>query len=111
VLVRAGAVVKTADSAAAAYELLQQFRPDVLVSDIAMPDEDGYGLMRRIRALDPALGGAIPSLALTAYTRGEDKTKALAVGFATHISKPVNPDDLIVAVANLAHLTMKPTAS
>ena len=72
-----------------------------MISDIAMPDEDGYGLMRRIRALDAALGGTTPSIALTAYTRSEDRTKALSAGFTTHVAKPVNPADLIAAVANL----------
>ena len=102
VLGRAGAIVRVAASAGAAFEHLQAFRPDVLVSDIGMPGEDGYGLIRRVRALDAALGGGIPSLALTAYTRGEDKTRALAAGFTSHVGKPVNPDDLISAVANLA---------
>jgi PAS domain S-box-containing protein len=102
ILVEAGAVVKSVSSAAAAIEALPRFRPQLLVSDIAMPDEDGYSLIRRIRALDAAHGGAIPSLALTAYTRTEDRTKALAAGFTTHIGKPVNPKDLIAALSNLA---------
>jgi PAS domain S-box-containing protein len=102
ILVEAGAVVKSVSSAAAAIEALPGFRPQLLVSDIAMPDEDGYSLIRRIRALDAAHGGAIPSLALTAYTRTEDRTKALAAGFTTHIGKPVNPRDLIAALSNLA---------
>jgi PAS domain S-box-containing protein len=102
ILVEAGAVVKSVSSASAAIEALSGFRPQLLVSDIAMPDEDGYSLIRRIRALDAAHGGAIPSLALTAYTRTEDRTKALAAGFTTHIGKPVNPKDLIAALGNLA---------
>jgi PAS domain S-box-containing protein len=102
ILVEAGAVVKSVSSAAAAVEALPGFRPQLLVSDIGMPDEDGYALIRRIRALDAAQGGGIPSLALTAYTRAEDRTKALAAGFTTHIGKPVNPSDLIAALGNLA---------
>lgn len=103
----AGAVVEIAGSASEAFDLVQRFRPEVLVSDIAMPDEDGYGLMRRVRALDPALGGGIPSLALTAYARGEDKTRAIGAGFTTHIGKPVRPQDLLSAVANLARFSPK----
>jgi PAS domain S-box-containing protein len=102
VLLDAGAVVKSVASAAAAFDALPTFRPQLLVSDIAMPDEDGYSLIRRIRALDPRQGGTIPSIALTALTRAEDRTKALAAGFTTHIGKPVNPDDLIAALGNLA---------
>jgi len=98
----AGAHVATAASAEEAFAMVQRFRPDVLVSDIAMPEEDGYGLMRRIRELEPARGGGIPSIALTAYARAEDKAKALAVGFTTHIGKPVKPEDLLSAVASLA---------
>jgi PAS domain S-box-containing protein len=98
VLVAAGAVVEKADSAARGLEKICAFRPQVLVSDIGMPGEDGYAFVQRVRAVD----GAIPSIALTAYTRSEDRTKALAAGFTTHIGKPVNPDDLVAAVANLA---------
>jgi PAS domain S-box-containing protein len=102
VLVDAGAVVKSVSSAAAALDVFSTFRPQLLVSDIAMPDEDGYSLIRRIRALDPKQGGSIPSIALTAHTRAEDRTKALAAGFTTHIGKPVNPADLVAALGNLA---------
>jgi len=104
----AGAVVETAASAAEGFERLREFRPNVLVSDVGMPDEDGHAFMRRIRALDPALGGSVPSIALTAYTRGEDRAKALAVGFTTHIGKPVNSDALLGAVSNLARLSQRP---
>ncbi len=98
-----GAKVETASSASQALELVQRLRPHVLVSDIAMPDVDGYELMRRIRALEPALGGGIPSIALTAHARAEDETQALSVGFTTHIGKPVRADDLLTTVENLAH--------
>jgi CheY-like chemotaxis protein len=67
-----------------------------------MPEEDGYSLMRRVRELPAEKGGTIPAVALTAYTRAEDRTKALAAGFTTHIGKPVNPDDLVRAIKNLA---------
>ena len=101
IMLRAGAVVAATASAHAAFELLEEFRPDVIVSDIAMPDEDGHSLMRRIRALGSARSGATPSIALTAYARAEDKTAALAAGFTTHIGKPIQPDDLIAAVSDL----------
>jgi PAS domain S-box-containing protein len=102
VLSEAGAVTQTASSASEGLQTLSQFRPHVLVSDIGMPEEDGYAFVRRVRALDPSHGGGIPSVALTAYARSSDRTKALAAGFTTHIGKPVNPDDLVAAVANLA---------
>ena len=105
VLSGAGAEVETADSAAAGLEKLRSFRPNVLVSDIGMPDEDGYSLARQVRALAADKGGGIPSIALTAYTRNEDRAKALAAGFTTHVGKPVEPVDLVSAVSNLAALT------
>jgi CheY-like chemotaxis protein len=108
VLERAGATVSTAASAKEGFELLKELRPHVLVSDIGMPGEDGYGFMRRVRTLDPAMGGGIPSVALTAYTRAEDKTRALTEGFTTHIGKPVNADELLAVVANLARFGPRP---
>lgn len=102
VLSAAGAVVHAAASAHDAFDAIPQFRPEILVSDIGMAEEDGYALIRRVRKLRTDEGGGIPSIALTAYTRNEDRTKALAAGFTTHVGKPVNPDDLVAAVANLA---------
>jgi PAS domain S-box-containing protein len=102
VLDGAGAIVEASASAAAGFAAVRRFRPHVLVSDIGMPEEDGYSFARRIQSLTPDQGGGIPSIALTAYTRNEDRTKALAAGFTTHIGKPVNPDDLVATVANLA---------
>ena len=102
VLAHAGADVQMAGSAADALQTLGTFRPDLLVSDIGMPIEDGYSLMRRVRELDEAQGGAVPSIALTAYRRDEDKARALAAGFTTHLGKPVDPDDLVAVVQNLA---------
>jgi PAS domain S-box-containing protein len=106
VLTSAGAEVATAANAAQGLDLLQRFRPHVLVSDIGMPEEDGYSLIQRVKAL-PGSAASIPSIALTAFTRAQDKTKALAMGFTTHVSKPVNPDDLVITVANLAMLVPK----
>jgi PAS domain S-box-containing protein len=102
VLRAAGAEVETAPSAATGFAALVRFRPHVVISDIGMPDEDGYSFMGRVRAVEPALGGDVPSIALTAYTRNEDKQRALAMGFTTHLSKPVHPNELVAAVANLA---------
>jgi PAS domain S-box-containing protein len=102
-LTSVGAVVSSAASASEGFEVLLTFKPQLLVSDIAMPGEDGYSLMRRVRALE-AGQGSLPSIALTAYTRPEDRTKALAAGFTTHIGKPVDPSDLVAAVSNLAAL-------
>jgi PAS domain S-box-containing protein len=98
----AGAVVETAASAEQAMGILPRFRPHVLVSDIGMPGEDGYSLMRRVKDLAPSDGGGIPSLALSAYTRGQDKNRAILAGFTMHLAKPVDPHDLVVAVSNLA---------
>jgi CheY-like chemotaxis protein len=67
-----------------------------------MPDEDGYSLMRKVRALEPEEGGKIPAVALTAYAREEDRMRALLAGFQVHVSKPVNPTELIAVVGSLA---------
>jgi PAS domain S-box-containing protein len=99
-LAGAGAVVETAASASAAFDAVGRFRPDVIVSDIGMPEEDGHSLLRRLVALAEP-GRAIPAIALTAYTRAEDRKKALAAGFTAHLGKPVAPDDLVAAVAKL----------
>ncbi|MDB4989275.1 MAG: hypothetical protein JWN04_4453 [Myxococcaceae bacterium] len=99
VLRTAGATVETASSAAQGFDLLQQFHPDVLVSDIGMPGEDGYSFIRRIQALPPAAGGAVPAIALTAYSRDEDRRKALAMGFTMHLAKPVNTAELVSSIA------------
>ncbi len=101
-LTDAGSEVVTVGSASAALDVFGRFRPHVLVSDIGMPDENGYALIRRLRQLGPDAGGDVPAAALTAYTRPEDRQLALDAGFTTHIGKPVNPDDLVSAVARLA---------
>jgi CheY-like chemotaxis protein len=102
VLARAGAVVQTAASAKDAFAAVRSFKPHVLVSDIAMPEEDGYSLIRRIMALDVGEGGGIPAVALTAYASESDRQKALAMGFRTHITKPLQPELLVAAVQSLA---------
>jgi CheY-like chemotaxis protein len=102
VLANAGAVVDTAGSAAEGVDALKRLKPDVLVSDIGMPSEDGYSFLRRVRRLSPTEGGAIPAVALTAYAREEDRVKALSAGYTTHVTKPVTPEVLTGAVANVA---------
>jgi PAS domain S-box-containing protein len=96
------AIVTTAASAAEALERLKLERPDVLVSDIGMPGEDGHSLIRRVRLLTPEEGGRTPAMALTAYARGEDRTRAIRAGFQMHVAKPVEPSELIALVASLA---------
>jgi PAS domain S-box-containing protein len=102
VLTSCGAQVTLAASAADAFEHVERTRPDVLVTDIGMPEEDGYSLLTRIRELPPERGGEIPAAALTAYARAEDRVRALRSGFQMHVPKPVEPAELITVVANLA---------
>ncbi|WP_164101804.1 hybrid sensor histidine kinase/response regulator [Candidatus Laterigemmans baculatus] len=98
---RSGARVTTAASAAEAFDRLQELRPTVLVSDIEMPDEDGLSLMRRIRTLSAESGRATPAVALTANGRAMDRKRALSAGFQVHLTKPIDPDELVMVVANL----------
>jgi signal transduction histidine kinase/ActR/RegA family two-component response regulator len=96
-----GAQVRTAASVAEAVELFRQWRPDVLVSDIGMPDEDGFALMEQIRTLSAEQGGDTPAIALTAYASSDDRTRVLTAGFSMHFPKPADPDELAAAVAGL----------
>jgi PAS domain S-box-containing protein len=102
ILVPCGAVVKTCTGARDGLETLRAWRPDVLVSDIAMPNEDGYWLIRSLRSLAPEEGGATPAVALTAYVRMEDHIRVLAAGFQQYVPKPVEPLVLRTVVAHLA---------
>jgi hypothetical protein len=81
---------------------LESWRPDVLLSDIGMPGEDGYELIRRVRELPPDRGGRTPAAALTAFARGEDRRRALRAGFQMHLAKPVEIQELAAVVASLA---------
>ena len=99
------AQVLTAGSAAEGLELLKRQRPDVLISDIGMPGEDGYSFIRKVRALSADEGGRTPALALTAYARTEDRTRALLAGFQNHCPKPVEPDELVAVLASLSGRT------
>jgi CheY-like chemotaxis protein len=102
VLACAGAEVLTADSAAAALDTLRRTRLDVLVSDIGMPDEDGFHLIGLVRSLPSEEGGATPAIALTAYATEEDRRRSLSAGFEDHLPKPVEPAELVALVAHLA---------
>ena len=104
VLEQCSAEVATAGSAQQALELMEHYRPNVLVSDIGMPEEDGYQFIRRVRALSPQRGGRIPAVALTAYARAEDRKLALLSGYQMHVSKPVEPSELIAIVSSLTSL-------
>jgi signal transduction histidine kinase/CheY-like chemotaxis protein len=102
VLASCGASVLAADGAVAALALVASERPDVLVSDIGMPEVDGYELVRRLRRLGAAGGGEIPAIALTAFTRQQDREEALRAGFTAYLAKPVAPAELVATVAGLA---------
>jgi PAS domain S-box-containing protein len=102
ILERCGAKVALATSAQQAFGILERELPDVLVADIEMPGEDGYSLVRRIRALPPERGGRTPAIALTAYAGAQDRVKLLIAGFQRHVPKPLQPLDLVSAVATLA---------
>jgi signal transduction histidine kinase/ActR/RegA family two-component response regulator len=107
---QAGAEVIAVASAALALEALQREKPDVLLSDIAMPGEDGYALIAKVRSLPAAEGGAIAAAALTAYATGEDRARVLRAGYHGHFAKPIDPGALVSAVAALAeHSRTGPT--
>jgi CheY-like chemotaxis protein/anti-sigma regulatory factor (Ser/Thr protein kinase) len=99
------ALTSTAGSAAEAFDLLQRERFDVLLADIAMPVEDGYGLIRRVRSTLKSGTASIPAAALTAFAREEDRQQALAAGFQLHLAKPVEIGALVAAVARLGRGT------
>jgi PAS domain S-box-containing protein len=101
-LERYGAKVKAATSAGEALEYLQGSKPDVLIADIGMQGVDGYGLIRMVRALSQERGGSTPALALTAYARAQDRTRALSAGYQAHLAKPVDRAELASTVATLA---------
>ncbi len=107
VLADCGAEVFSANTANDALLLAEEQRPDVLISDIGMPDVDGFDLLRRVRALGSARGGRIPAIALTAFARSQDRTRALQAGFLVHVAKPVEASELIATVATVAGRTGK----
>ncbi len=107
-LAECDAAVLTASTADETLRVVEEQRPDVLVSDIGMPDVDGYDLLRRVRMLGHARGGRLPAIALTAFARSEDRTRALRAGFLAHVSKPVEPSELVATVASVVGRTGEP---
>ncbi len=101
VLERCGAEVRACGSAAEALAALEDYEPDLLISDIGMPEEDGYDLIRKVRARETDRTGRLPAVALTAYARVEDRLRALTEGYNMHVPKPVEPAELAVVVASL----------
>ncbi len=101
-LSRRGAQVQTVTSAQAALTIMQTWKPDVILADIAMPGEDGYSLISKVRRLSREEGGDIPAIALTAYARVDDRLHTIAAGYQTHLAKPADPSQLIATVASLA---------
>jgi len=104
ILENRGASVITALSAADALKALERSRPDALISDIAMPEQNGYEFIEKVRQRGPARGGDIPAAALTAYARVEDRIRALTAGFQMYVQKPIEPDELVAVVANLTRM-------
>ena len=110
-----GTEVITAASATEAIEAITQgarracaqLKPNILISDIAMPGVDGYSLIRKVRTLSSERGGQIPAIALTAYASEEERTRILAAGFQMHIPKPVEPSELVAVVAKLAQTRLE----
>jgi PAS domain S-box-containing protein len=102
VLSQGKAEILTAGSAEEGIQLLQAERPDVIISDIGMPGKDGYQFMREIRNLASRAGGKTPAIALTAFARSEDRTRAMIAGYQVHIAKPIEPQELVATVASLA---------
>ena len=105
ILTQAGAETLTAASVAEALATLaalppEQY-PDVVISDLSMPDEDGYSLLRQLRQLAPERGGRLPAIALTSYGRMEDRVRVLGAGFQAHVTKPVEAEELVTVIASL----------
>jgi signal transduction histidine kinase/CheY-like chemotaxis protein len=107
-LEQSGATVATAISAQEARARFADAPPDVIVSDVVMPDEDGFQLIRDIRQLETRLGRETPAAALTALARTDDRRKVLSAGFQMHVTKPIDPSELVITVERLAHKQHKP---
>ncbi len=101
VLRSSGAEVMAAACAEEAFEQVERWHPDILVSDIGLPGDDGYTLIQKLRSLEADRGRSIPALAVTAYARAEDRTRALSSGFQMHVAKPLEPAHLVAAIASL----------
>ncbi|KAB8332952.1 PAS domain S-box protein [Scytonema tolypothrichoides VB-61278] len=107
VLQGVGATVTAVGSVSEALNIIELFPPDVIVSDIGMPEENGYSLVQKLRNLETKIGKHIPTAAVTAYARAEDRRQALLAGFEIHLPKPVEPAELIAVVGNLAGRTLR----
>ncbi len=103
-LTKSGAVIQTANSVSGALEVLRWFKPDVLVSDLAMQGEDGYSLIGKLRGIEAGTGKQTPAVALTGYVRVQDRARALSAGFNMFVQKPVEPNELITVILNLTEL-------
>ena len=99
----AGADVTAVGSAREAMREFERQPPDLLLSDIGMPETDGYWLIQAVRQLPPGAGGAVPAIAVTAFARGSDRSRALGAGYQMHLAKPVGQAELVGAIAGLAH--------
>jgi signal transduction histidine kinase/CheY-like chemotaxis protein len=106
ILQHSGATIMAVSSAGKALALLERERPDVIVSDIGMPDVDGFELIRRIRRRSAGAGGAIPAIALTAFTRQDDRNRAMQAGFNDYLAKPVEPGSLVAHIAQVVGLSV-----
>ena len=104
-LSRCGAIVQAAASAPEALRLLGEWRPDVLISDVGMPEMDGYTLIRAVRQLPAAQGGRTPAIALTAYANNQDRARAFLSGFQAHLAKPIEPGELFAVLASVSGRT------
>ena len=93
--------MRTCSSAAEALATMEEYDPDILISDIGMPEETGYDLIQKIRAGEAGCSDRIPAVALTAYARVEDRLQALTAGYNMHVPKPVEPAELAVVIASL----------
>ena len=102
-----GAIATAVASVDEALTVIEQAKADILISDIGMSEQDGYTLIRKLRSLEPEKGGRIPAIALTAYTREEDRLEALRAGFQQHLSKPIDPTKLIAMVVNVLKLPLE----
>ena len=102
-----GAIATAVASVDEALAVIEQAKADILISDIGMSEQDGYTLIRKLRSLEPEKGGRIPAIALTAYTREEDRLEALRAGFQQHLSKPIDPTKLIAMVVNVLKLPLE----
>lgn len=100
-----GALVRTAASVAQALAEFDRLAPEVVVSDIGMPERDGFALIAAIRRRSPDRGGNVPAVAVTGFTHAEDRRRALVSGFQVHVAKPVDGDEILAIVASLARIT------